>query len=216
VTQLLNGAAATETQLHGLAGLSAHLTDPGDRETYAALISYFHSLPPRDELFRLAELLGFLSLLGQRLPNALTEFLQALREETRAAEKYHAKLDERLAQLPREISAGVDAGAIAKAMSESFRQQIAAVGIEESARTLGTSAAGLKKLADEIPGYLKPLTTISAELRKVTNASAELRQQNVALVAQAAEERWLWKIVFCLADQSQVFFPFAVNYFSLF
>ena len=191
--QALNGTA----QLNGLAGLSAHLTDPGDRETYAALISYFHSLPPRDELFRLAELLGFLSLLGQRLPDALSGFLEALREETRAADEYHAKVDERLARLPGEIAAGVDPGAIAKAMSESFRQQIAAVGIEESARTLGTSAAGLKKLSDEIPGYLKPLTTISAELGKVANASAGLRQHNANLVAQVAEERWLWKVLLC-------------------
>ena len=175
--QPMNGTA----QLNGLAGLSAHLTDPGDRETYAALISYFHSLPPADELFRLAELLGFLSLLGQQLPDALSGFLQALREETKAADEYHAKVEYRLARLPGEIAAGVDPDAISKAMGESFRQQIGAVGIEESARTLGTSAAGLKKLADEIPGYLKP---ISAELRKITNASAALRQQNVALVAQ--------------------------------
>jgi hypothetical protein len=78
----VNGTA----QLDGLAGLSAHLTDPGDRETYAALILYFHSLPPGDELLRLAELFGFLSLLGQRLPDALSGLLEALREQTKAAE----------------------------------------------------------------------------------------------------------------------------------
>ena len=195
MTQLLNGSAAAETQLYGLAGLSAHLTDPADRETYAALISYFHSLPPGDELLRLAQLLGFLSLLGQRLPGALSGFLETLHEQTRTAGEYHAQLEKRLAGLPGEIAAGVDPGAIAKVMSEAFRQQLAAVGLEESARALGASAAGIKKLSAEMPEYLKPLTSISAELRKVSNASAQLRQHNATLVAQAAEERWRWKII---------------------
>jgi hypothetical protein len=199
VTQTLNGAAAANAQLYGLAGLSAHLTDPGDRETYAALISYFHSLPPGDELLRLAQLLGFLSLLGERLPDALSGFLATLQEQTQTAGEYQAQLEKRLAQLPNEIAAGVDPGAIAKVMSEAFRQQLAAVGLEESARAIGASAAGIKKLSTEMPEYLKPLTAISAELKKVSNASAELRQYNVDLVAQVAEERWQWKLVFCVA-----------------
>ena len=87
MTQLLNGSAAAETQLYGLAGRSAHLTDPADRETYAALISYFHSLPPGDELLRLPQLLGFLSLLAQRLPDSLSGFLETLHEQTRTARR---------------------------------------------------------------------------------------------------------------------------------
>ena len=43
-----------------LASLAGRLTEPQDRETYAALVSYF------DSLFRLVQLLGLLSLLGQR------------------------------------------------------------------------------------------------------------------------------------------------------
>jgi hypothetical protein len=67
---------ATQDSLYRLA---AKLTDPQDRETYAALISYFRSLPAHDELFHLAQLLGFLSLLGQRLPEALSEVLTEFR-----------------------------------------------------------------------------------------------------------------------------------------
>ena len=110
MTQTLNGAAAAETQLYGLTGLSAHLTDPADRETYASLISYFHSLPPGDELLRLAQLLGFLSLLAQRLPDILSGFLATLKEQTETAGEYHLQLEKRLAQLPVEIAAGVDLG----------------------------------------------------------------------------------------------------------
>ncbi|HWF48101.1 MAG TPA: hypothetical protein VG168_13920, partial [Bryobacteraceae bacterium] len=73
-----------------LADLAARLTNPEDRETYAALVSYFDSLPPGDELFRLAQLLGLLSLLGQRVPDAINEFLTELRDQTAAAAEYRA------------------------------------------------------------------------------------------------------------------------------
>lgn len=53
-----------------LGGLLARLTDPLDRETYADLVSYFDSLPPDDEMFRFARLLGLLTLIGQRIPEA--------------------------------------------------------------------------------------------------------------------------------------------------
>ena len=50
-----------------------------------ALISYFNSLPEGDELFRLVELLGLLSLVGHRLPDALAELLAELRAQAKAA-----------------------------------------------------------------------------------------------------------------------------------
>jgi hypothetical protein len=203
VTQLLNDHGPVEQNLLSLAG---HLTDPQDRERYAALISYFHSLPPGDELFRLVELLGLLSLMGQRVPEALAEFLTELRNQAKASAEYYGQVDERLARLPQEIAAGIDAGAIAKTMSEAFRQQIAATGLADTARLLGTSVAGLQKLSGEISVSLKPVTnqyagigaTISAELTKLANASSQLRQHNANLVAQVADERWQWK-VFCCA-----------------
>jgi hypothetical protein len=86
VTPTLNGhvetkppAAATAQDV--LAGLAARLTDPDDREAYAALISYFDSLPPGDDLAQIAKLLGFLTLLGQHIPDAMAEFLETFRQE---------------------------------------------------------------------------------------------------------------------------------------
>jgi hypothetical protein len=54
-----------------LSSLAARLTEPEDRETYAALMSYFNSLPEHDEMFRLVELLGLLTLAGQHIPDAI-------------------------------------------------------------------------------------------------------------------------------------------------
>jgi hypothetical protein len=147
------------------------------------------------------ELLGLLSLVGQRVPDALAEFLAELREQTKAAGNYHAKVDERLADLPQEIAAGVDPGAIAKAMSEKFRQQLAATGLQDAATLLNASAKEIKTLSGNIAAALKPVTqeyrgisaTISPELTKLAIASANLREHNAQLFVQERSNRWLWQ-----------------------
>ena len=106
---------------NGLAALFGRLTDPKDRETYAALISFVDSLPEGDELFRLVELLGLLSLVGQRVPMRSASFFTELRAQTKATANCHGQMDARLAALPQEIAAGVDVARLAKAMSERFR-----------------------------------------------------------------------------------------------
>jgi hypothetical protein len=184
-----------------LASLAARLTEPQDRETYAALISYFDSLPPGDELFRLAQLLGLLSLLGQRIPEALTSFVVEFREQTKAVGDYCGQVDERLARLPQEIAQGVDAGAIAKAMSESFRQQLAATGLHDTAALLNLSATEIKALAASIAAALKPVTqeykglseTISAELGKLIAASRQLREHNAGLIVRERSNVGVWQ-----------------------
>jgi hypothetical protein len=172
-----------------LADLVARLTEPKDRETYAALISYFDSLPPGDELFQLAQLLGLLSLLGQRVPDVVAELLIEVRDQTAVAAEYHAHLDARLASLPREIAEGVDSGAIAQAMAEAFRQQIASTGLENTATLLRNASREMTALTCQITASLRPITqdyksmavSISADLEKLTTASDRLREHNAHL-----------------------------------
>ena len=59
-----------------ISSLADRLTNTQDRETYSSLMCYLNRLPPGDEFRQLAELLGLLSLLGQRIPDALAEFLE--------------------------------------------------------------------------------------------------------------------------------------------
>ena len=184
-----------------IAGLASRLTDTRDRETYAELMCYLNSLPPGDEFRRLAELLGLLSLVGQRLPDAFAEYLAELRQLTGTAGEYYSRVDERLAGLPQEIASGVDARAIAKAMSESFRQQLAATGLQDTAALLRSSAADLKSVTAQVAVAIKPLTseykgisaTVTAELDKLRAASAQLRQHNAELFAQERANAWLWQ-----------------------
>ena len=97
-----------------MARLAGSLPQTQDREAYAALMTYLSSLPPGDELRRVAELLGLLSLLGQRLPDALAAAITELRELTERAGDYYGEIDARLAGLPAEIAAGVDVSKVAR------------------------------------------------------------------------------------------------------
>jgi hypothetical protein len=181
-----------------LSSLAARLTEPEDRETYAALISYFNSLPEHDEMFRLVELLGLLALVGQHIPDALAEMLVELRAQATAASEYHAQVAARLASLPDEIAAGVNVEAMAEGMAESLRQQLAATGLETTANLLRNSSKDITALSGQISASLKPAAqeyksvtaTISSELARLTLASDELRRHNSQLMAQERSNSW--------------------------
>ena len=219
-------AAATRSAADAkdpLLSLAEHLPDPSDRAWYGALVSYVHSLPPEDELVRVAQLFGFLTLIGRQLPESLAaeqakwrefwgEAYPAVQEERRLTEHYHQELQERLNQLPREIAAGVQPAAIAKAMGESFRQQLVATGIEESKTFLTDATRDLKKVAGDVAVAVKPIagqyadiaTTINANITalktaattldtsaiRLTNTAGAVDLKNTALAKELREWEW--------------------------
>jgi hypothetical protein len=157
------------------------LPDPQDREWFAGLVSYVDSLPSNDEFVKIAQLFGFLTLIGRELPENLaqergrfrellvkarTDFIQQIK--TNAG--YHDKLTERLNKLPEEIAKGVKLEAIAKVMSEAFRQQIAATGIQETKNLLSAATSDLKTVTRDLDAAVKPVTdrygSLAAQNRK--------------------------------------------------
>jgi len=96
-------------------------------------VSYIESLPPTDELVKVAKLFGFLTLMGQQLPDAIeaergelrklfTGAYTAFQQEVKTSQTYHDKLNERLSRLPDEIASGVKPDDIAAVMAERFRR----------------------------------------------------------------------------------------------
>jgi hypothetical protein len=116
------------------------------------------------------ELLGLLSLIGQRMPDAMAELLAELRSQTKVAADYYNQVDMRLATLPMEIAAGVDPVAVATSMSEVFRQQLAATCLEDTAALLRVSTTTIKALSGELTATLKP---VADEFRCLTSALAK-------------------------------------------
>ena len=186
-----------------IGSLADRLTNTQDRETYSALMCYLNRLPPGDEFRQLAELLGLLSLLGQRIPDALAEFLDEFRSKTKAEAEYCAKVESRLANLPKEIADGIDPAAVAKAMSESFRQQLAASGLQDTASLLKAAVITLKSLSGEVCTELRPLVaTFSDETKKLVATARQIDEENARLFQQRKVTRslgaWLLGIVMFL------------------
>ncbi len=186
----------TAATAQSLTGLVARLTKPEDRETYAGLISYFHSLPDHDELFHIVELLGLLTLLGQRIPAALAEAMTQMGELTTKAGEYYGAIDERLDKLPAEITNSLDMAAIARTIGEAFRQQFASTGLEASAAHLRATASGMatltSKLKPVIQQYTALVDSITAGVAKLTAASDELQRRGVQRNQSECSTRRLW------------------------
>ena len=189
-----------------IAGLAARLDNTQDRETYAALVSYVNELPPGDEFRQLMEMLGLVSIVGQRIPDAVGEFLAELRSQTKVAADYHGQVDARLAGLPQEIAAGVDPAAVARAMSENLRQQLADTGLQDTTALLASRAKDIRALAGEILAGFKPAvqdyrgiaSTISNETTKLVSAARDVEVHNERLIQEKIEDGWLMKALVVL------------------
>ena len=136
--------------------MTLHALVKGICEDSVGLMCRVERVPEHDEMFRLVELLGLLALVGQHIPDALAEMLVELRAQANAASEYHAQVDGRLASLPDEIAAGVDVDAMTKGMAESFRQQLATTGLENTANLLRDASKEIAGLSGQISASLKP------------------------------------------------------------
>jgi len=203
-----------------LLSLAKQLPEAQDREWYAQLISYIHTLEPTDELVKIAQLFGFLTMMGHKLPEAIQEKQSelrdmllkahlAFREQVQTNANYHAELNKRLSQLPAEIAEGVKPEAIVKTMTESFRQQIQNTGLEET-QTLLTAAAGeLRTTTRALDAAVKPITarytslasevekqakSLTAQSNDLASTADKIQTQNAQLVAEAQNASW-WSML---------------------
>jgi hypothetical protein len=162
------------------------LTADKDRQEFAELLHWFRSQPADDEFSKVAKLLGFLTLVGNNLPEALAEEARAIRLLSERIEKANAATDERLSKLPSEIAASLDPSAIAKEMSHSFRQQLSQTALHETASLMKAAVITLKSLSTELVTTLQPVSvTLSEKTTTLLSTLKELDQ----VEQQAAVER---------------------------
>jgi hypothetical protein len=162
------------------------LTADKDRQEFAELLHWFRSQPADDEFSKVAKLLGFLTLVGNNLPEALAEEARAIRSLSERIEKANAATDERLSKLPSEIAASLDPSAIAKEMSHSFRQQLSQTALHETASLMKAAVITLKSLSTELVTTLQPVSvTLSEKTTTLLSTLKELDQ----VEQQAAVER---------------------------
>ena len=146
------------------------------------------------------ELLGLLSLLGQRLPDALAELLTELRAQAKVSADYYGQVDARLALSPRR-SPLVWMWPHCRSMGEAFRQQLAATGLQDASALLRASSGEITALSGQIAAALKPVTheyqkvsaTITSEVAKLSAASREILDNNAQLIVQERSSSWMWR-----------------------
>lgn len=211
-----NGAARAKPE--ALSSLAGRLPDPQDREWFAGLVSYIDSLPPNDEFVKIAQLFGFLTLIGRELPETLAEERKQLREmlskaytalqqEIKTNASYHEQLNQRLSQLPEELAAGVRPADIAKAMSEAFRQQIAATGLQDVKAVLSTTTADLRQVTRDLDAAVKPIagrygtladqmekqaSAVDHQANKLLRVADAINRKNSELLNEVNTLSWYW------------------------
>lgn len=202
----------------GWAELTARLVNAEDRQRFAQLVTYAHALPNGDEFRQLMELLGLLSLLGQRIPEAAGELLVKLRELSDASQLQTERVETRLAGLPAEVLAGVDASAIAAAVSESLRQNVTKLGLQEAVQVLESASKTLAGLASDVSGTLAPVArqirtvtaSVTTEVAKLDTAARQLQQASEQLAARGQISKgivqvWLALILFVAGGLTGMF-----------
>jgi hypothetical protein len=213
-----SGNGAVRAKPDALSSLAGRLPDPQDREWFASLVSYVDSLPPNDEFVKIAQLFGFLTLIGRELPEHLAQERGQLREllvkaradflqQIKTNASYHDKLTERLNKLPEEIAEGVKPDAIAKTMSEAFRQQITATGLQDTKAFLTATTSDLKKVTRELDAVVQPITTrygslaaqiekqvasLDYESGKLTRTNDTLKSKNAELLREVQSLHWYY------------------------
>ena len=199
--------AKTTPDPHWIALIAEMLPEERRLAWYRDLSPWLRSLPPEDEFGRIAYAMGFLALLIRETPPQLAEqrakyaeLSAQLARDMNAALKstaaYHQKLEQRLTQLPAEFAQGVKPEIIAQKMSESFRQQIAQTGLDDTSKALAVLAQQLRKSIGEFDQALQPITdryrslgsTVESETNRIVQATGRLRQETDRLLTQTRED----------------------------
>src|ERR1700730_15268096 len=138
----------------------AELLPAEQRPLWYRDMAHLRRLPADDEMLRIARAMGFLTLVTrqtpaqianerERLATILDHSVKAIQSARKDMVSLHQQLEERLTQLPAEISEGISPLAIAARLSESLRQQFVESGIPETAQALAVVSKQTKQVAGE-------------------------------------------------------------------
>jgi hypothetical protein len=166
-----------------LLDLAKRLIEPTDRDSYADLVYWFRSLPPNDEMIKLAQLLGFVTLIGSQLPEAIGNQAVVLRGLVETNVRYHRALHERLTKLPEEVGQGIDLKKFSTELAEQIRQQLAGTGLGELADFLEGLMPDLKATSSNLASLIAPVReqsqrvarSLDTEIGKLNTAAASVQ-----------------------------------------
>lgn len=136
---------------------------------YYRVIAHTQSLSPDDEMLRILEAMGILALVTRHTPNDIAtereRFAELLEAHLQASTKVQKQIvefgkdiDDRLADLPREIELGLNPQQISRFLGETLRQHFAETGIRETVSALNGTTTALQKAHQQMTGVLKDIS----------------------------------------------------------
>jgi hypothetical protein len=140
--------------------------------------------------------MGILALLTREMPaeiaaerKSLRKILESSASQATAVEKrmaeYASQLESRLAQLPKELQAGLDPPRIAKLLGESLRQCFQQSGLPDTARALGQSCSEMNSIQMQLVNVLREVAhPDGGVIAKVRNANESLSRSMTARAQQ--------------------------------
>ena len=191
----LENGSEERTLFDELAGLV-----PEERQAeYYRVIAHTRTLSPNDEMLRILEAMGVLALLTRETPAAIAaerKLLQKILETSatqtcsveRRMEQYAARLESRLAQLPKELEAGLDAPRIAKLLGESLRQCFQRSGLPDTGSALSQSCAELNSVQKQLLGVIREVAHPDIGIVARTKSANDSLLRNMAARAQQMDD----------------------------
>lgn len=175
----------------------AQLLDPSQRAYFYERMVYFRHLPPDDELLRLVEAIGFLAVIicaapeavateRAQITSALATSLATLQAVADRSAAYHRDLDTRLSILPAAIAEGIHPPAIAQAIAEHLRQQVAQTGLPVTANALALTA---QELSEALAVAQQTVRSLGPWTQAATEARHSVEQVRTTVAQTAAEAR---------------------------
>jgi len=196
----------------------AELVPSKRRAEYFRVLAHMQTLGPNDEMLRILQAMGILTLLTRQTPTEIANERQQLEELLRSTlshvdevdarmHDYVDKLDSRISHLPKDLEAGLNPPQICKVLSESLRQQLAHSGLSGTALALGNACAQIteteKSLIAELEKLRNPTSGVVASVARTNElliGALETRSRRVDRVLDYIERHvarvWLPTIAF--------------------
>lgn len=183
--------APSSTDIEPLAGEPtlfdslARLVPEELQAAYYRVLAHTRSLSPDDEMLRILEAMGVLTLLTRTTPKdiadererfrELLEVRQQISDDTRRETiAYVRELEMRISKLPKEVEAGLDPIRVAKLLGESLRQQLLQSGILDTAKSLQITGAAMTTAQKDLSAALRNLSDSGGVVAQIESANHRL------------------------------------------
>jgi hypothetical protein len=179
----------------------ANALPPEVRADYYREMRHLRSLPENDEMLRILRAMQFLGVLifdaplrtaaeNEKLKEMFAGAFGTLHEVLQSIKTQQAQIDQRLAELPQSVAAGIKPAAIAAAVNESLRQLFLQSTIPETASALAVTSAQMKRGNVELMQTARGLSDIHTGIVGETReAIASLKSESSELRTEAANSQ---------------------------